>query len=281
MLNNSVTAINYIYSPIIMRYFLRFIQVIFTIYGLMLFIAFLLLIFPLVVIASFFGKIRGGNFIYKLCQLWADFFLFILGIRQQYIYISKPDPTKQYVFVFNHISYIDIPFLMKAIRNQHFRVLGKAEMAKIPIFGFLYRCTVVLVDRNSAANRAKSVLQLKSIIKKGISIVVSPEGTFNTTHQPLKEFYDGAFRVAIETQTPIKPILFLDAYDRNNYNSIFSLTPGRSRIVYLEEVPVEGLTINDVKQLKEKVYKLMEQKLVEYKASWIKPLSPKGGNCED
>ncbi|NOT93461.1 lysophospholipid acyltransferase family protein [Ferruginibacter sp.] len=264
-----------------MRYFFQFIRAIFSIYGLLMFIAFLLLIFPLVVIASFFGKIKGGNFIYKLCQLWADFFLFILGIRQQYIYISKPDPAKQYVFVFNHIAYIDIPLLMKAIRNQHFRVLGKAEMAKIPIFGFLYRCTVVLVDRNSAANRAKSVLQLKSIIKKGISIVVSPEGTFNTTHQPLKEFYDGAFRVAIETQTPIKPILFLDAYDRNNYNSIFSLTPGRSRIVYLEEIPVEGLTVNDVKQLKEKVYKLMEQKLVEYKASWIKPLSPKGGNCED
>jgi 1-acyl-sn-glycerol-3-phosphate acyltransferase len=254
-----------------MRYFLRLAQFIFTIYGLILFIAFLLLIFPLVVAASFFGKIRGGNFIYKLCQLWADFFLFMLGIRQQYIYISKPDPGKQYVFVFNHIAYIDIPFIMKAIRNQHFRVLGKAEMAKIPIFGFLYRCAVVLVDRNSAANRAKSVMQLKSIIKKGISIVISPEGTFNMTHQPLKEFYDGAFRVAIETQTPIKPILFLDAYDRNNYNNLFSLTPGRSRIVYLEEIAVEGLTGKDVKYLKDKVYTAMEKKLMEYNASWIIP----------
>jgi 1-acyl-sn-glycerol-3-phosphate acyltransferase len=163
---------------------------------------------------------------------------------------------------------------MQAIRKQHFRVLGKAEMAKIPIFGFVYKSTVVLVDRNSAANRAKSVLQLKSIIKKGISIVISPEGTFNMTHQPLKEFYDGAFRIAIETQTPIKPILFLDAYDRNNYKSLFSLTPGKSRIVYLEEIPVEGLTIHDVKNLKEKVYKIMEEKLIEYKASWIKTPIP-------
>lgn len=253
-----------------MRYFLQFIRAIFTIYGLLMFIAFLLLIFPLVVAASFFGKIKGGNFIYKLCRLWADFFLLVLGIRQQYIYISKPDPGKQYVFVFNHIAYIDIPLIMKAIRKQHFRVLGKAELAKVPIFGFLYKNSAVLVDRSSASNRAKSVLQLKSIIKKGISIVVSPEGTFNMTHQPLKEFYDGAFRIAIETQTPIKPILFLDAYDRNNYNTIFSLTPGRSRIVYLEEVPVEGLTVTDVKHLKDKVYKIMEEKLIEYKVSWIK-----------
>jgi 1-acyl-sn-glycerol-3-phosphate acyltransferase len=69
-------------------------------------------------------------------------------------------------------------------------------------------------------------------------------------------------------------MLFLDAYDRNNYQSLLSLTPGRSRIVYLEEVPVEGLTIQDVRYLKEKVYQLMEEKLVEFKASWIKPLPP-------
>ncbi len=257
-----------------MQYFLRFIQILYSVYGFILFTAFLLMIFPLVVIASFFGKIRGGNFIYKLCQLWADFFLLMMGIRQQYIYESRPDPIKQYVFVFNHISYLDIPLLMKAIRKQHFRVLGKAEMAKIPIFGFLYSNTVVLVDRSSAEKRGKSVLQLKSVIKKGISIVISPEGTFNLTHQPLKEFYDGAFKVAIETQTPIKPILFLDAYDRYHYDNIFSLTPGKSRIVYLNEIPVEGLTTKDVQWLKEKVYSVMAEKLIEYKVSWIKPQTP-------
>jgi 1-acyl-sn-glycerol-3-phosphate acyltransferase len=165
---------------------------------------------------------------------------------------------------------------MKAFRKQYFRVLGKAEMAKVPVFGFLYKKTAILVDRKSMQSKTKSVLQLKSIIRKGISIVISPEGTFNTTHQPLKEFYDGAFRIAIETQTPIKPILFLDAYDRHHYNDFFSLTPGKSRIVYLQEIPVEGLTVSDVKFLKDKVYKIMEEKLIGYKASWIGPLSPKG-----
>lgn len=253
-----------------MQYFVRFIQVIYSLYAIIVFTAFLIVIFPLVIVASFFGKIEGGNFIYRLCKVWADFFLFAIGIRIQYIYESAIDHKQQYVFVFNHIAYLDIPLIMKAIRKQHFRVLGKAEMTKIPIFGFLYKCTVVLVDRNNASARAKSVMQLKSVIKKGISIVISPEGTFNMTHQPLKEFYDGAFRVAIETQTPIKPILFLDAYDRNNYNSIFSFTPGKARIVYLDEIPVEGLTIKDVKQLKEKVYAAMKEKLIAYQASWIR-----------
>jgi 1-acyl-sn-glycerol-3-phosphate acyltransferase len=75
--------------------------------------------------------------------------------------------------------------------------------------------------------------------------------------------------VAIETQTPVKPVLFLDAYSRMNYKSIFSLTPGRCRIVYLDEIPVEGLTFDDVAKLREKVFAIMEQKLRKYKASWI------------
>lgn len=207
---------------------------------------------------------------YRLCRLWADLLFPLYGMHHKNIFEVPHNYSRQYVFVFNHISFWDIPVIMKTIRHQHFRVLGKAEMAKIPVFGFLYRQAVVMVDRSNAEARAKSVRQLKSVISKGISVVIAPEGTFNTTHRPLKEFYDGAFRVAIETQTPIKPVLFLDAYDRMGYESIFSLTPGRSRSVFLQEVPVQGLTIEDLPALKQKVYTLMEEKLVKYKASWIK-----------
>jgi len=258
-----------------MSWLSKFIGVVFTFYGFMVFIAFMLLIFPFVVLASFFGKIKGGNFIYRLCRAWAEFVLLMLGIFHKTSFEAPHDTAKQYVFVFNHISFIDIPVLLKTIRRQHIRVLGKAEMAKVPIFGFLYRNAAVLVDRDDPEKRARSVTQLKSIIKKGISIVIAPEGTFNMTHKPLKEFYDGAFKIAIETQTPIKPILFLDTYDRMHYRSIFTLNPGRSRAIYLAEVEVEGLTINDLAFLKEKVYKVMEEGLIRYKASWIKAIDEK------
>ena len=254
-----------------MRYIHRFIQILFTVYAFLVFTGFLLLIFIPVVVASFFGKIKGGNFIYKLCHAWAHFFCFMTGIFHRNIFEAPHDRSKQYVFVFNHISYVDIPVILKTIRRQQFRILGKAEMAKVPLFGFIYRSAAVMVDRSSAEKRAKSVLQLKSVLKKGVSIVIAPEGTFNMTHKPLKEFYDGAFKIAIETQTPIKPVLFLDAYDRMRYESIISINPGKSRSVYLEEIPVAGLTLADVDFLKAKVYKLMEEKLIFYKASWIKP----------
>lgn len=257
-----------------MKMLLKPLQWIYCVYAFLMFDAIMLVIFPFVIIASFFGRIKGGNMILRLCMLWADIWFPLVFIFPEKIYEAPHDKKKAYIFVSNHISYLDAAVLVKAYR-QPVRPLGRIEMSKIPVFGFIYRKAIVTVDRSSAANRSNSVRILKSIIKKGISVLVFPEGTFNMTNRPLKEFYDGAFRVAIETQTPVKPVLFLDTYSRLNYKSILSFTPGRCRIVYLNEVPVEGLTIADVAKLKENVYAIMENKLREYKAAWI-PLTPKG-----
>ena len=252
-----------------MQVMLKPIQWIYCIYAFTTFVVIMLVIFPLVIVASFFGRIRGGNMIMRLCRVWADTWFFLIGIYFKKIYETRHDKTKPYIFVTNHISYLDAAIIPKAFR-QPVRPLAKVEMGKLPVFGFIYRKATVTVDRSSADNRSKSVRILNSIIKKGISVLVFPEGTFNMTHQALKDFYDGAFRVAIETHTPIKPVLFLDAYSRLHYKSIFSLTPGRCRILYLDEIPVEGLTLADAAKLKEKVFVIIENKLREYKADWIK-----------
>ena len=230
----------------------------------------MLLFFPFIVFASLFGKERGGNYIYKICTLWADLCFFCWGIDHTNIYESEDRGDHAVVFVFNHISYLDIPILLVSFRNHNIRVLGKAGMAKIPVFGFIYRKAAVLVDRSSAQARAKSVKELISFLKHNISVVIAPEGTFNHTDNPLKEFYDGAFRVAIETHTPVRPVIFPDAFDRLNYHSIFSLNPGKSRAVFLPEIPVLGLSVNDLQQLKERTFREMEEALIRYKASWIK-----------
>jgi 1-acyl-sn-glycerol-3-phosphate acyltransferase len=120
------------------------------------------------------------------------------------------------------------------------------------------------VDRTNTQARAKSVRALKAAIKKNISIIIFPEGTFNETKKPLKSFFDGAFRIAVESQTPIKPLLLVDTLKRLHYKSVFSLTPGISRVVYLEEILVNNLTQKDIPALKEKVYKIMEEGLRRY-----------------
>lgn len=253
-----------------MKFVLKPFQLIYAIYAMLLFVMILLIVTPFVIIASFFGKINGGNAVMKIAHGWADVWLFLIGIYHVRVVEQEIRKDQSYVFVSNHNSYMDIPQMLKAIR-QPLRILGKAEMGKVPVFGIIYNAAVVPVLRGSAEARAKSVMILKSVLNKNISIYIAPEGTFNMTDQPLINFYDGAFRLAIETQTPIKPILFLDAVDRMHWKSIFAMSPGKLRTVYLEEVSTEGYTPYDVDKLKQQVYELMEMKLVAYKASWLPP----------
>ncbi|MDP9042706.1 MAG: 1-acyl-sn-glycerol-3-phosphate acyltransferase [Bacteroidota bacterium] len=241
----------------------------YTIYALFWFVLFTLLAFPLVVIFSFFGKRRGGNMICTMARIWADAWYLLLGIRHENIFESAYDPSRNYIFLFNHISYMDIPCLFKAIRKQPFRVLGKEEIKKIPIFGFIYSRGAVMVDRGSTQRRARSVRILKSLLKHHISIGIFPEGTFNETGNALKSFYDGAFRISIETQTPVKPVLFLDNYNLLHFHELLSLKHGKSRAVFLDEISPEGYSLQQISLFKKKVFDTMEARLKAYHVPWI------------
>lgn len=251
-----------------MQAILRPFQWLYVIYAFVLFVILMIPVFIWSIMVLPLGRIRAGNLIYYGCVVWADIWFFLLFIRHRNIYIEKPVKDRSYIYVLNHISYLDSAIIPKTFRHP-VRPLGKVEMSRIPVFGFIYRNVIVTVDRSSSANRSRSVQILKSVLRKNISVLVFPEGTFNLTKQPLKEFYDGAFRIAIETGTPIKPVLLLDAYSRMHYASIFTLNPGKSRALFLHEVPVDGLTTADVAQLKEKVFANMEAALLEHKAKWI------------
>jgi 1-acyl-sn-glycerol-3-phosphate acyltransferase len=230
----------------------------------------MLVLMPLFIWAFLQKPVKAGNFIYKFSRFWADAFFFMIGIKYSQIDEELHDREQEYIFVSNHISYLDIPMMMKVVKGQNMRILGKAEMNKIPVFGSIYKRGAVSVDRSNAEARSKSLQELVAFVQKKISVFICPEGTFNTTHLPLKKFYDGAFRIAIETQKPILPILFLDTYDRLNYKSIFSLNPGKCRSVYLSATNTEGLTLEDLPFLKEKIFQQMEEALIRYHASWIK-----------
>ncbi len=226
----------------------------------------MMIVIVLVLFILLRGKIKGGNLVYVVCRIWGKCWYFLTGIRHKEIYEVPHDCSRQYIFVANHSSYLDIPSAVRCM-HQPVRVLGKNEMVKYPVFGLIYRAAVIVVDRRDAEHRAKSVRALKAAISKGISIFIFPEGTFNETDKPLKDFYDGAFRTAIDTQTSIKPILFIDNTKRLHWKSIFTLTPGISRCIFLDEITVDSYTTKqDVQLLKQKVYKIMEEALTQYKA---------------
>ena len=247
-----------------MRLLLKLIHLLYCLYAFLLFVALLLVLSPGILIAMAMRQPAGGNLIIRLSKFWSDTWLLLIGIRHRNIVVEPIQPGDHYVFVANHISYLDIPLIFKAIRGKLFRVLGKAEMSRIPVFGSFYRLAVVLVDRSNPEKRARSVAVLKKVLQQNISIFIFPEGTFNETGFPLKSFYDGAFRVAIETSTPVKPIVFLDANRLMHYSSVWKLRPGLSRAVILPAVPVEGYTLEEVDRFKKLVYELMESTIIEY-----------------
>jgi 1-acyl-sn-glycerol-3-phosphate acyltransferase len=160
---------------------------------------------------------------------------------------------------------MDIPPIVQ-LKHQPIRALGKFESSKIPVFGWVYQAAVIMVDRSNPEKRAQSLRNLKAALHEHISIFIFPEGTFSMTEEkPLKSFFNGAFKLAIEMQVPIQPILMIDAVDRLHFESVFTLTPGLNRVVYLKTIDVSNYTLNDMELLKEKVYQIMDEGMRRYR----------------
>ncbi|MBM3443958.1 MAG: 1-acyl-sn-glycerol-3-phosphate acyltransferase [Bacteroidetes bacterium] len=252
----------------LLRYLLFAFQVVYCLYAMLLFSCIILLLSPCLLVCFFMGRIKGGNIMYRIFRICAKIYLVLIGIPHRTSYESRPDPDEQYIFIANHIAYLDAVIIIASVQHD-FRPIGKYELLRVPIFGMLYKFCVVTVNRSSAEDRARSLNDLRKILARGISIVVFPEGTFNMRDTPLKEMYDGAFKLAVEMGKKIQPIVFLDAFDRMHYRHWFTLTPGRSRAIYLHPIDPADHPEADAKQLKEMAAQQMAEKLIEYKASWI------------
>ncbi|XZF12974.1 lysophospholipid acyltransferase family protein [Chitinophagaceae bacterium MMS25-I14] len=237
----------------------RIFQPFYTAWALLTFVLSVLLAFPLFALISIGNSPKSRRAIWWIIHNWAKLWMLIIGMPLR---LKGPRPAPgRYVVVANHISYIDAIAIFPAIPG-YFRPLGKKEFSKIPVVGFIYKQIVLMVDRSSTHSRAKSMRLMWRALRRECNVVIFPEGTFNETGAPLKEFYDGAFRLAISAQVPILPILLPDTVNRWHYSGWWKLSPGRNRAVYLDPVQVEGYTIADIPALKEKVYKLMEAGLV-------------------
>ncbi len=241
---------------------------IFSAYAFLIFLIWMFALLPFFIVAFFLRFPFDGNLVISSSRWWARIFFFFTGIRYRFSSTKKLERDQPYIFVCNHISYLDIPMMLLATGNHSVRMLGKAEMGRIPVFGFIYKMGTVSVFRDDPMNRKQSVNELKELLEKNVSIFICPEGTFNMTHEPLKKFYDGAFRIAAEMKKPIVPILFPDTYDRMNYKSIFSLTPGKCRAIRLN--PVTMKENESVEELKIRVREIMEEGLKKLNPSWVK-----------
>ncbi len=220
------------------------------------------ILFSLALIPS---KRLGGKVAYFWLRCWGYSFSTLSGIFYVTQVSDNIDKKQTYVYAGNHNSFIDGITICLTIPHD-FRPLGKIELTKVPIFGWMYRYVVILVDRKSAESRQRSMKEMERHLKEGISILVFPEGTMNLTDQPLQEFKNGAFTLAIEAQTPIVPMVMVHTKKVMPRKPKFTLQPGLVKTYFLDPVDTKGLARNDVEKVKEKVRAAIEAKLLEFAA---------------
>lgn len=231
-------------------------RLLYTIWCVAWFALVILAFFPLILILSYIQEDSANAIIYHLIRGISRFWFLICGIY----WVRKgeePSAKESYVYVINHGSYLDAAILFLALHHP-FRALAKSEMEKIPVFGTLYKVMTVGVDRSSAASRAASVQRMLDKLRKRVDIVVFPEGTFKKHDAVLLPFFNGAFRIAIETQTPIVPILIEGVEDIMPSDAASFYRPGKLTLHYLAPISTKGMTLDDTDRLREKVFEEMK-----------------------
>lgn len=199
---------------------------------------------------------------FKLARIWAAFILVGMGFRWTIDREQVPNANKSYMFIANHTSMADIMLMLVSVKNP-FVFVGKKELAKIPLFGFFYKRTCIMVDRSSEKSRKAVFLRAQRCMKQGVSICIFPEGGVPELHIELDDFKDGAFRLAINHHIPIVPLTFGDNKERFSF-TFFSGGPGIMRVKIHRFLSTDHLTITDTKTLNEKARLVILNQLKHY-----------------
>lgn len=205
-------------------------------------------------------KERWYPFFFFLARIWSKVILIGMGFRWEIDKFEKIKKGKSYMFIANHTSMIDIMLILIVIKDNPFVFVGKKELAKIPLFGFFYKKTCILVDRSSTKSRQAVFLRAQKRLKSGVSICIFPEGLVPAEQVTLAPFKDGAFRLAINHKIPIVPLTFYDNKKRFSY-SFFSGGPGKLRVAIHQFLNTEDLDITDTKELNTKAYQVILKSL--------------------
>lgn len=241
-----------------MRFFKVIFWIVWRVWFYVLVLVPILVLLPLLVISI--SKEKWYPYFFVLARIWAKFILFGMGFRVKIDYDQEIDPNKSYMLVANHTSMTDIMLMLSVTRNP-FVFVGKKELANIPLFGFFYKKTCILVDRSSQKSRFEVYERAQKRLNQGLSICIFPEGGVPDENIILDEFKDGAFRLAIEHKIPIVPMTFYDNKRRLSY-TFFSGSPGIMRVKVHRFFDTINLTMEVKKELKEDVREVILTELM-------------------
>jgi 1-acyl-sn-glycerol-3-phosphate acyltransferase len=190
----------------------------------------------------------------KYSRVWMAVFLPLAGCPLRIRGREKFIKGETYIVTFNHNALLDIPVSTPGIPGGN-KTIAKIEMARIPIFGLMYRTGSVLVDRKNKASRGESYIKMKDTLEMGLHMTIYPEGTRNKTDLPLKEFHDGAFRLSLSTCKAIVPALIFHTRKIMPPQKVFFFKPHRIEMHFLDPIPPQAGDTEE--SLKQRVFSAM------------------------
>ena len=198
--------------------------------------------------------------VFVLFRAWMSLFFTLTGVRRKFVGKEYFRKGQVYVVVCNHHSLMDPPLSSPGIPGAN-KTIAKSEMAKIPLFGMVYKRGSVLVNRKSEESRRQSYMKMREVLNQGMHMCIYPEGTRNKSNEPLQRFHDGAFRLAIESGKAIIPSLLFNT-GRVLPRKPFFFWPVPVQMHFLPEVPVQGKTVESLKQ---EVFRIMHDYYVAHR----------------
>jgi 1-acyl-sn-glycerol-3-phosphate acyltransferase len=213
----------------------------------------LLVVDPLIVLSTIFCGLIGvvlslfetrGHSQVKVARAWARSILWFAGVRVTVKGLEKIDPQGGYVFIANHLSYMDTPVVLSNIPVE-FRFLAKKGLFQIPFLGtHLARAGHIPVPRGDprAAIRALSSAA-ETIRDHGISVLIFPEGG-RSADGALHPFKEGAAYIAIKTGVPAVPVAIIGTREVMAMGSA-TIRRGRVQLRIGEPIPTADLTLRD------------------------------------
>ena len=226
-------------------------------WGLLSFLITFIIIFLPSMISYLLPDPMGQAYFIRISRYWMNVWLFLIGCPVKVTGWENFKPGVTYVVVFNHNTLLDVPLSCPYVPGPN-KTIAKRSFARIPLFGWFYRKGSVLVDRKNEKSRIISFELMKNVLAKGFHMCIYPEGTRNRSVEPLKTFYDGAFKLAITTGNAIIPCIITGTKKAMPVDRVFYLLPVRLKMHFMPAVPAEGMGVAD---LKKKIFNMMLEKV--------------------
>lgn len=224
-----------------------------ALWALILFIPGMFIFLPFYLICYLLKEPTAAKWHRSVSRVWMTFFLNAVGCPLKIKGKQYFQKGINYVVVCNHNSLMDIPITTPFMPNAN-KTIAKTTFAYIPFFGWIYAAGSILVNRKSEKSRKESFQKMRWVLRTGLDMVIYPEGTRNRTNDPLKSFYDGAFKLAVSAGKPIMPVLLFNTRKVLPTGKFFYFSPHKIEMHFLPSLETENIS---AKELKEKVFRIM------------------------